>query len=485
MFDKEDERERIYESIFQNSDQRKPQFICATQPLALLLSRDSFLCFDGDDLGLYYPWRGVHEENNYENNHLDEEFKKFLRSKDAFSVPPIQEQRRLILLYISNIYPFYPVVDRKSLDDIKSIPLILLNAIFLSAIRFDSLQNEKDIRPRLHHFYQRCKQLELLETNKITLIQSYLLLSMHEEGINGATSSKEYVTKACNLCGELAITNISGSNGISMSSNQADHLHSSFKKVLYGKNFLRRLFWVSFCCDRLVSATCGREMYYNVADLMIDELTLIDFNEGEYQQSDYMIFRSWIRICRLIDRIQCSLYRPPKNRTTNDWTLEEDLFSFVIDDANLIEVKFQKFLLLSHAYVCILYLRSKVDAMSLMVNSIELSGEQVKSRGNYIDQIHYYSSEIVEIAESTEVIHHILVVHAIVHVIALMQLESKTYINERDKAKTNFGLYFSEMMNRCAALLERSRGYWWFAGSALRLCKVIFSYNDSVSHKIQ
>ena len=172
----------------------KPQFVCATQPLALLLSRDSFLCFDGDDFGLYYPWRGIDSDQFSEKN-IDEDFKSYLSSKGAFVVPPIQEQRRLIQIFLENVYLLYPVAGRNILNDIRRIPIMLLNAMFLSAIRFDTSEDRSNIRSRSNEFYERCKLLELVETNKITLIQSYLLLSIHEEGMEGATSSKEYITK--------------------------------------------------------------------------------------------------------------------------------------------------------------------------------------------------------------------------------------------------------------------------------------------------
>ena len=33
-------------------------------------------------------------------------------------------------------------------------------------------------------------------------------MSIHEEGINGSSLSKEYITRACNLCGDLGITTL-------------------------------------------------------------------------------------------------------------------------------------------------------------------------------------------------------------------------------------------------------------------------------------
>ena len=446
----------------------KPQFVCATQPLALLLSRDSFLCFDGDDFGLYYPWRGI-DSAQYNEKSIDEDFKSYLSNKGAFVVPPIQEQRRLIQIFLENVYPLYPIAGRNILNDIKTIPIMLLNAMFLNAIRFDISEDRSNIRSRSNEFYERCKLLELVETNKITLIQSYLLMSIHEEGMEGATSSKEYITKACNLCGELAITNMGGSNGIPKNHEHKDTEFSSFKKVNYEKRTLTRLFWVSFCCDRLVSATCGREMYYNPADLMVDGVELEDFDEGENQEYDFAIFSSWCSVCKLIDRIQSSMYRPPPNRTLTDHTLEIDLLNWHIENESQIEERFKNSLKIYHAYAFILYLRCKVDSRSLIIGGTELNNIEEGTTGRHMSLIHNYSTLIVDLIESNKFIHHVLIVHSILHVISLIQLESKMHFED------SYGLYCKSMMGRSVKILENFKDYWWFAGAALRLCKVVIS----------
>lgn len=470
----EAKKEHLYEKIFQSNDQMKPQFVCATQPLALLLSRDSFLCFDGDDFGLYYPWRGIQTDHLIIKD-VDEDFKNFLNKKGAFIVPPIQEQRHLIQLYLDNVYSLYPVVDRNILCDIKTIPIMLLNAIFLSAIRFDTWEDKKNMRSRANEFYERCKLLELIETNKITLIQAFLLLSTHEEGIEGATTSKEFITKACNLCGELAITNIGGSNGIGQTNDKNDSELSSFKKVPYTKRLLHRLFWVSFCCDRLVSATSGREMYYNCADLMIDNPKLTDFDEGEHQDLDYSVFSSWCNICKLIERIQSSLYRPPQNRTTTDHTLEYDLLNWKIESPSLMKEIFIHTLQIYHAYAGILYLRCKVDSISLIVGNSNFNSMDEGITSKNIVLIHEYSIKIVDIIESNKFIHHVLIVHAILHVIALIQLESKMQPRDPAQKPSESDVYFNDMMSRSVVILENFKNYWWYAGAALRLCKAVIS----------
>lgn len=194
-----------------------------------------------------------------------------------------------------------------------------MNTIFLVSVRFDERLQKESIRLRANELYEKCRLLELIEKNKITLIQSYLLLSYHEEGIDGSSSSKEYISKACNLCGEIAITTMGGTNGI-MINQTFGSANKSFKSVKNEKKLLLRIFWVSVCCDRFTSATCLREIFYSDADIMVDLPGVDDFDEGEYQLSDFKTFKTYLSMSSLIERVQFACYRPPKSRCTDDLT---------------------------------------------------------------------------------------------------------------------------------------------------------------------
>lgn len=467
----ENNKEYIYEKMFGNNYEARSQFVCATQPLAPLLSADSFLCFDGDNFGLYYPWRM--KDNRSNDINIDEDLKKYLDKKDAFVVPPIQKQRHLLEVFFDNIYPLYPVVERNILDDIRTIPLMLLNAIFTCTIRFDNTEDKKYVRSRSNEFFKRCKLLELAETNKITIIQSCLLLSMHEEGVEGATSSKDFITRACILCDELAITNMGGSNGSMNTLEKSDLDQSNIRRVPYKKDISSRLFWISFCCDRLVSATSGRAMYYNLSDLMIDEPTIYSFDEGENQEADFQIFTKWCNICKLIDRILCAMYRPPQNRTLDDNNLMSDLLEWKIDVP--MNDTFANFLRIFHGYACVLYFRCKVDLISLISSDTEIGNVTNNSIGQSMALIHEYSKSIIDLVDSKVYVHHILIVHAILHVIALVQLEASAKIQFKDANWKTTGEYFIDMMNKSISALNSLKSYWWFADAALRLCKVTLS----------
>lgn len=472
-------KDQVYKLMFENSGDTNLQFVCSTQPLASLLSKDSFLCFDGDFFDLYYPWSGINDERINTESIVNADLFKYIDSQGAFVIPPLQELKRLIKLYLDHIYPFYPVIERNQISNLRDVPLMILNAIFLSAIRLDVSQSKKDVRKRAECYYNRCLLLEKIQTNRIVLIQSYLLMSIQEEGMEGARYSKEIVTKACNLCGELAITNMGGSNGIDFKEYSSilgkQRRESDTKTTNYPRSLLKRIFWTAFCCDRLVSATCGREMYFNSADLMVDELSLEDFELGEYQQSDYSCFVSWLSICRLVDRIQCACYRPPPNRTSNDRALAHDLFNWKPENEYSIKESLGNFLNIFHAYAMILYLRCRIDPITLIVDSGGMGKSE--SVNENIHSVHSLSESIINMMSSNGLKQHILVVHAVLHAFSLIQLESKSRAEDVSQANVQFEKRYGHLMRRSKEVLNNLKDYWWFASAALELLKLVLENN--------
>lgn len=453
--------EHVFANMFRDNDQTRPQFVCSTQPLALLLSRDSILCFDGDAYGLFYPWRGS-ERSCVET---DSDLIQFLERKGAFRLPPIAEQRYLVRLFLDNLYPFYPVVNRNIIDNLHEVPLILLNAIFLAAVRLDRRTPQRDIRPRLAELFQRCKWLEMIENNKMVLIQLFLLLSTHEEGMEGLTSSKQYISRATNLCGELCITNLGGDTGEGIFMNVGTP-----KDQNYSKPLLSRIFWTAMCLDRMISATSGREMNINRKDLLVDRIVESDFDEGPLQRPDYTIFSLWLSICEFIERIQCALYRPPLNRSVD---------TFLSDEINawrppsVCEESYTKcitFLRISHCYARLLVFGRAIDSITLMLGD----SESLHAAESLFGHIHQCSEETLQLVDPPYLIHNVLVVHAVLHVIALLQLECK--INP-DAAKPDFAHYRTGISRQSLDKLAHLRDYWWYAGTAQILCQDLFEFN--------
>ncbi|GMG20744.1 unnamed protein product [Ambrosiozyma monospora] len=185
--------ELIYADAVKHKENNS-QFVTSTQPLATILSKDSFLCLEGDSLGLYSPWQITSQYGQMKGprpDTIDLDLVTYLKAKHAFELPNLKDHVRLVKLFLDNLYPLYPVVDRKLLqqDD-----------------------GDRKLRVVAEELYNRCKLLSLLETAKVTLMQSYLLMPTHEEGSEGGNNSRQFVSKASMICAELSIPVMDASN---------------------------------------------------------------------------------------------------------------------------------------------------------------------------------------------------------------------------------------------------------------------------------
>lgn len=330
-------------------------------------------------------------------------------------------------IFINKIYPFFPVIEiSDNKDSLNKFPPLLLNAIFLVASRCLPQNDNKDnnnnnnqpIRERCQELFERCKLLELCENNKIALIQSFLLMSIHEEGINGSSLSKEYITRACNLCGDLGITTLSGSNGTAVQDTQ----HRVYKKLYYDKSILIRLFWISYACDILSASTHAREVYYNMNDVFIDDVP-----------KEFPELIKFVELLTLLYRTLGSHYRPHKGRI-----IDEKLFTDIQNWNSLVDHPWLKLL---YSDICMINLRCEVDPITLdpqLINSLQIQFDNVAN----IDPFWFKF--------------HIVGVHSLLHVTSLLNLLG----NNDENLDTN---------NKIKTRLEDLKEIWWLAASGLKL----------------
>lgn len=486
-----DEKRRKLGSLFKSEDyyanvlersRISSQFITSTQPLAPILSRDSLLCLDGEILGLYCPWRDVYfgPRDRY-GNKIDKELQNYLTKKGAFIVPQISEQRRLIQLYLDNLYPLYPVVQRDIMEDLPGVPLILLNAMMLAGVRYDPTLKDTEFRVRAEEFRSRCALLQMIETNKVTLIQSYLLLSSSEEGPEGPGASREYISKAVMLNIELGLHNLGTNEQFDFMKINGTDKETAFR-LKYNRNLMSRLFWTSFCCDRTTASTSCTAMLYNNDDMVMDEPTLKDFDEGDRQMQDYEIFKRWYTAALLFERVIKKVYRPPGKRTIDE-TIELDLLNWGIRNLNAtlpIESKYIRFFKIVHAYCNLLYLRCKIGFLDLIEDNIQPNFDSnispLSTAGMYY--VVKFSKDIIEnLTSGSDNIEHIINTHALLHVLVLLHLEmeSKKQITQDDdyanRVKDLNGLliFKKQQFDECLALLLDFRKKWWFSAAAYHL----------------
>jgi len=479
--------EHIYAKILDKS-RISSQFVTSTQPLAPILSRDSLLCLDGEILGLFSPWRDIHYESRDQcGNKIDKELQNYLNRKGAFIVPQISEQRKLIQLYLNNLYPLYPVVQRNVLDKLSEVPLMLLNAMMLVGVRYDPTLKEKEFRVRAEEFASRCSLLEMIETNKVTLLQSYLLMSSNEEGPEGPSISRGYISKAVILTLELGLQVLSASEQFDMLKVIDESDKEEAFKLNYNKSLMVRLFWTSFCCDRTTAATSCTAMLYNTNDMIIEEPSLKDFDAGEWQEIDYNLFKRWLGLTKLFERVLMKVYRPPGKRSVDDTTLETDLLNW--DNVNLINLpievssKFNRFFNTVHAYCNLLYLRCKIGFLDFIEdtssppNATDTNNSlPLTTAGIYF--VTKFSKEVITNLSYADNIEHIINSHVLLHVLVLihLEIESKKQIHEETGPYSNqISNYESviklkgKQFEECLNLLKESKKKWWFSAAAYHL----------------
>ncbi|CCH45102.1 putative transcriptional regulatory protein [Wickerhamomyces ciferrii] len=498
--------EHLYANVLQSS-RATSQFITATQPLAPILSRDSVLSLDGEVLGLYCPWRNVYfEPRDKDEYKIDKELKSYLNKKGAFIIPQISEQRRLIKLFLDNVYPLYPVVNRNILENLSNEPLLLINSMMLAGVKYDPFLQNYDYRIRAEEFKSRCKYLQMIETNKVTLIQSYLLLSINEEGPEGANLARECISKAILLIMELGIHNLAVAEHFDMMKTDKSDIKTMFR-LNYDRNLMVRLFWTSYCCDRIASATSCSAMLYNIDDLIIEEPFLKNFDDFEnYQISDYELFKRWYSLILLFERVIKTVYRPPGRRALNDSNLELDLLNWGIRNLNAtlpIESKFIRFLKVSHAYCNLLYLRCKIGLLDLIESNninkpvFHSNESPLSTAGMYY--VYKFSNDIIESLKfsfNNDCIEHILNVHSTLHVLVLIHLEieskrlqtsldtngqsttTTTSSTSTTETQTKTTLTKDQLhtlkekenqYNQCLEILKNFKNKYWFAAASFNL----------------
>ncbi|KAH3661672.1 hypothetical protein OGAPHI_006522 [Ogataea philodendri] len=479
--------DRIYANAMKNS-KNKYQFITTSHPLAPLFSNDSFLALsDGELFNLFFPWRDLflpQREQYARPLNVDQELLEYVEMKGAFKKAPYQTQRKLVQLYLDNLYPLYPVVDRDIINHLDETPPLLLNAMMMCGVRYDTDLDPDEIRSTAEQLRRKCELLKLCELNKITLIQGFLLMSNQEEAPTGPQVAREYVSRACILIIDLGLHNNAAKNQLSkFASNSPDHSTGSiYFRLSYKVSLLTRLFWTSFCLDRVLCSTSSATMIYSKLDLAVDIFRLDDFDGN---LADYEIFMRWYKICDLLERVLVSRYRPPGNRSL-DHNLERDIVTLCHQDTesevgDVIGKAYVCFLKTFSAYCAIMFLRSKVDFICLLEDEIK-GQEPVVSDSPLTDNKMYHlscvSRTIVEQSKGPQV-QHIISIHAVLHVIVLLHLEieARQQVQVPNGSQDPLALlgYKKEMFNDCLRFLERNSKKWFFSAACYHLCEELVS----------
>ncbi|KAI0174760.1 fungal-specific transcription factor domain-containing protein [Pestalotiopsis sp. NC0098] len=190
---------------------------------------------------------------------------------EAFQLPEKGVVDRLLRAYFTHINPGFPVVDEtifmkqyESKDPDNPPSLLLLHAILLvgAHVCFDQ-PNREHLKAT---FFRRAKSLfdARFERNRDTIVQAALLLTWHADG------PEDVVANAWYWLGIAART----ATGMGM---HRDAENSTL--VPHVKRMWRRVWWLLFQCDTLVSLQYGRPPAINLADSDVQKLKPSDFQD--------------------------------------------------------------------------------------------------------------------------------------------------------------------------------------------------------------
>ncbi|KAK7207669.1 fungal-specific transcription factor domain-containing protein [Myxozyma melibiosi] len=196
----------------------------------------------------------------------------YLSSEKCFSKPSPLIYTQLFSTYFQNIHHFYPIVNRADLArmfDQDSVPWILFYSICFAAAShcpISALCREGGYSTRREarmDFYRRAKSLFDLsyEKNKITLIQSALLLSFWGGQPDDCWNSVSWINMAVNIAESL---------GMHRQMSSADLPDED--RALW-----RRIWWSLVARDSFCAALLGKPLRINVSQCDTESLALKDF----------------------------------------------------------------------------------------------------------------------------------------------------------------------------------------------------------------
>ncbi|RYO95753.1 hypothetical protein DL764_007606 [Monosporascus ibericus] len=235
-----------------------------------------------------------------------------LHQRGAFLLPPRSLCDELIEAYFTWVHPIVPVINRtrfvRQYKDPKNPPsLLLLQSVLLAGSRVCSNKQLMDANgsttPAALTFYKRAKALydANYEDDRVTIVQSLVLLSWFWEGPEDVTKNVFYWTR-------VAVT---VAQGIGM--------HRSVEKSQLSKadkRLWKRVWWTIFTRDRSCAVALGRPCGINLEDSDVDMITEDDFIEDEPgHTSPYCpdpvhvdFFLQYVKLCEIMGLVLSQQY---------------------------------------------------------------------------------------------------------------------------------------------------------------------------------
>ncbi|KAK4083186.1 transcriptional regulator family: Fungal Specific TF [Purpureocillium lilacinum] len=235
-----------------------------------------------------------------------------LHQRGAFLLPPRSLCDELIDAYFKWVHPIVPVINRtrfmRQYRDPKNPPsLLLLQAVLLAGSRVCTNAQLMDANgsttPAALTFYKRAKALydANYEDDRVTIVQSLLLLGWYWEGPEDVTKNVFYWSRVATI--------VAQGSGMHRSVEQSQLSKSD-------KRLWKRIWWTLFTRDRSVAVALGRPVHTNLDDSDVEMLTEDDFIEDETDHvSEYppdpihvQFFLQYVKLCEIMGLVLSQQY---------------------------------------------------------------------------------------------------------------------------------------------------------------------------------
>ncbi|RDA86390.1 hypothetical protein CP533_0300 [Ophiocordyceps camponoti-saundersi (nom. inval.)] len=235
-----------------------------------------------------------------------------LHQRGAFLLPPRSLCDELVDAYFKWVHPIVPVIDRmrflKQYRDPQNPPsLLLLQAVLLAGSRVCTNAQLMDANgstsPAALTFYKRAKALydANYEDDRVTIVQSLLLLGWYWEGPEDVTKNVFYWSRVATI--------VAQGSGMHRSVEQSQLSKSD-------KRLWKRIWWTLFTRDRSVAVALGRPVHINLDDSDVEMLTEDDFVEDDpdsvsESQSDAVhvqFFLQYVKLCEIMGLVLSQQY---------------------------------------------------------------------------------------------------------------------------------------------------------------------------------
>ncbi|KAF4446479.1 cutinase transcription factor 1 alpha [Fusarium austroafricanum] len=235
-----------------------------------------------------------------------------LHQRGAFLLPPRSLCDELIDAYFTWVHPIVPVINRtrfmRQYRDPKNPPsLLLLQSVLLAGTRACNNPQLMDANgsttPAALTFYKRAKALydANYEDDRVTIVQSLLLMGWYWEGPEDVTKNVFYWTRVATIVA------------------QGSGMHRSVELSQLSradKRLWKRIWWSLFTRDRSVAVALGRPVHINLDDADVEMLTEDDFIEDEADRvSEYppdpihvQFFLEYVKLCEIMGLVLSQQY---------------------------------------------------------------------------------------------------------------------------------------------------------------------------------